>query len=317
VVLIRQNRWLRARFGGRKSAAAAVLTVIVVLAVVVPAIVVGYAFFDEAVSLGHDLSALASRFRITGYEDLLKIPLLGRGFAWAEEHFGLDAVKLQSGLIEAIRGVVAWVAGHGGQALAGAFSLIAGVVLMLFLLFFFFRDGDEEAARLLDLVPIEPLRKRRLIEHLTSVTNAVVKGTLLTAVAQGVLVAVGFAIVGLPSPVVFGALTAIASFVPLVGTGLVLAPAVLYLATLGVWWKTIFLLVWGVVVAGSADNFLRPMLISGRAEIGTLTAFVGAVGGIATFGLVGLFLGPVIMSLAVALVRFAEESRRPGTAPPG
>jgi predicted PurR-regulated permease PerM len=136
-------------------------------------------------------------------------------------------------------------------------------------------------------------------------------------VAQGVLVAVGFAIVGLPSPVVFGALTAIASFVPLVGTSLVLAPAVLYLATLGVWWKTIFLLVWGVVVAGSADNFLRPMLISGRGEIGTLTAFVGAVGGIATFGLVGLFLGPVIMSLAVALLRFAEESRRPGTAPPG
>ncbi len=129
---------------------------------------------------------------------------------------------------------------------------------------------------------------------------------------------IGFWIVRLPSPVVFGVLTAIASFVPLVGTALVLAPAILYLASLGVWWKTIFLLIWGVVVAGSADNVLRPLLISGRAEIGTVAAFVGAVGGLATFGLVGLFVGPVVVALTIALIQFAEEAPAPGTtAAPG
>ena len=94
----------------------------------------------------------------------------------------------------------------------------------------------------------------------------------------------------------------------------VIAPAVLYLAMQGVWWKTIFLLVWGIVVVGSADNVLRPLLISGRAEIGTVAAFVGAVGGLSTFGLVGLFLGPVIVALAIALVQFAEEARTPAAA---
>ena len=67
--------------------------------------------------------------------------------------------------------------------------------------------------------------------------------------------------------------------------------------------------VWGVVVAGSADNFLRPVLVSGRAQIGTLTVFFGVIGGIAAFGFVGLFLGPVFLALVLALIEFAEEDR--------
>ncbi|MGH9366760.1 MAG: AI-2E family transporter, partial [Thermoanaerobaculia bacterium] len=132
---------------------------------------------------------------------------------------------------------------------------------------------------------------------------------------QGTLVGAGFWFVGLPSPIVFGALTAVASFVPIVGTALVLAPAVIYLATAGVWWKTIVLLVWGVAVAGSADNVLRPILISGQAKIGTLAAFVGAIGGLAAFGLIGLFLGPVLVALVIALIEFAEEDSAKQKAP--
>ena len=281
------------------------------LGLVLPAVLAGYAFADQAVSLGRELSAAAARYRITGVEDLLRLPVVGRAIGWAQAHLDVDPARVQDGLVDVLHQIVAWVVAHGQQAILGAFGLLAGVVLMLFLLFFFFRDGDEAFGRLLHLVPLDDRRKRRLVTHLADVTSAVVKGTILTAVAQGVLVGIGFAIVRLPSPVVFGVLTAIASFVPLVGTALVIAPAVLYLATLGVWWKTIFLLIWGVLVVGSADNLLRPLLISGRAEIGTVAAFVGAVGGLSTFGLVGLFLGPVIVALAIALIQFAEEARTP------
>jgi predicted PurR-regulated permease PerM len=316
-ILFPANRRLRARFGGRKLAAT-LLTAVVLLAFVVPAVLAGFAFVDQAVSLGRQLSEAASRYRITGVEDLLRLPVVGRLVAWAQAHFDLDPKRLQSELVDLLHGVVAWTVARGQQAIVGAFGLVAGVALMLFLLFFFFRDGDDTARRLLALVPLDERRKRRLVTHLSDVTSAVVKGTILTAVAQGVLVGIGFWIVRLPSPVVFGVLTAIASFVPLVGTALVLAPAILYLATLGVWWKTIFLLIWGVLVAGGADNVLRPLLISGRAEIGTVAAFVGAVGGLATFGLVGLFLGPVVVALTIALIQFAEEARAPGaTAAPG
>jgi len=307
-LLFPANRRLRARFGGRKLAAA-FLTLGVLLGFVLPAVLAGYAFADQAVSLGRELSAAAARYRITGVEDLLRLPVVGRAISWAQRHLDVDPARVQDELVDVLHRIVAWVVAHGQQAILGAFGLLAGVVLMLFLLFFFFRDGDDVASRLLLLVPLDDRRKRRLVAHLSDVTSAVVKGTILTAVAQGILVGVGFAIVRLPSPVVFGVLTAIASFVPLVGTALVIVPAVVYLATLGVWWKTIFLLVWGVVVVGSADNVLRPLLISGRAQIGTVAAFVGAVGGLSTFGLVGLFLGPVIVALAIALVQFAEEAR--------
>ncbi|HEY7113334.1 MAG TPA: AI-2E family transporter [Thermoanaerobaculia bacterium] len=309
-LLFPANRRLRARFGGRKLAAT-LLTFGVLLGFVLPAVLAGYAFADQAVSLGRQLSAAAARYRISGVEDLLNLPVVGKAMTWAQAHLDLDPARVQDDLAGWLHQTVAWVVARGQQAILGAFGLLAGIVLMLFLLFFFFRDGDEFAARMMLLVPLDDRRKRRLVARLSDVTSAVVKGTILTAMAQGILVGVGFAIVRLPSPVVFGVLTAIASFVPLVGTALVLVPAVVYLATLGVWWKTIFLLVWGVVVVGSADNVLRPFLISGRAEIGTVAAFVGAVGGLSTFGLVGLFLGPVIVALAVALIQFAEEARAP------
>ncbi len=302
------NRKMRAWLKGGKGRAAALLTALVLLGLVVPALLVGYAFFDQAIELGHGLSAAATRYRIAGVEDLLRVPVVGQGIAWAQEHFGLEPAKVQTWLVDTLRNVVTWVLSRGRSAIAGAFGLVAGLSLMLFLLFFFFRDGDAGVERLWRLVPLDGARKQRLARHIAGVTRAVFAGTVVTAAVQGVLVGAGFAIVGLPSPVVFGALTAMASFVPIVGTAIVLAPAVIYLASLGVWWKTIFLLVWGVAVAGSADNVLRPILISGRAEIGTLAAFVGAVGGLAAFGLIGLFIGPVLMALALALTEFAEEA---------
>ena len=308
-MLFPANRRLRARLRGRRGAAATVLTVLVLLGLVLPAVVVGVAFLDQAVDLGHRLSGAVTRYQVFGVEDVLRLPVVGRLVAWLESRFGLDPVRVQTWMVDALRGVLAWLVAHARQAVAGVFGLVGGLALMLFLLFFFFRDGEVTVSRVLPLVPLDPARKARLGRRLADVARAVVNGTILTALVQGTLVAVGFWIVGLPSPIVFGGLTAIASFVPIVGTGLVMAPAVIYLATTGVWWKTIFLLVWGVVVAGSADNFLRPLLISGRAEIGTLSAFIGAVGGLAAFGLVGLFIGPVVLSLAIALLEFAIESR--------
>jgi predicted PurR-regulated permease PerM len=140
------------------------------------------------------------------------------------------------------------------------------------------------------------------------VTHAVVLGTLLTAVAQGVLMGVGFAIVGLPSPVVFGVLTAIASLVPFVGTALVWAPAVVVLFAQDRLGAALFLVIWSVVLVGMADNILRPLVVSGRARISTLPVFLGLMGGLSAFGAIGMVLGPVIVALVIALLRFAEES---------
>ena len=243
-------------------------------------------------------------------EDVLKLPSLGKPIAWIEERFHVDAAELQAWFVRATTRVTQFLLAHGKDVVLGAFGILGNLTVMLFILFFFFRDGDEIAARAVPLLPVESPRRDRLIAHLKGVTEAVVLGTIITAIVQGILVGVAFWITGLPSPVVFGVMTAIASFVPFVGTSLVIVPATVYLAlTEGIWWKAIFMAAWGFLIAGTADNILKPMLIAGRAEIGTLPVFLGVIGGLAAFGMAGLFLGPVIVALALVLLRFAEESR--------
>jgi predicted PurR-regulated permease PerM len=160
---------------------------------------------------------------------------------------------------------------------------------------------------LMRLIPMPAARRIALRDYLSNVTRAVVFGHALTAVIQGTLVGIGFAIVGLPSPLVFGVFAGVAAFIPAAGTGFVLVPAVLYLAFSGQWGWAIFLGVWSVGV-GFSDNFLRPYLTRQRAQVSTLTVFVGVIGGVAAFGFLGSLIGPVVLALIVALLQFAEEN---------
>jgi predicted PurR-regulated permease PerM len=139
------------------------------------------------------------------------------------------------------------------------------------------------------------------------VIRALVYGTGVTALLQGTLVGAGFAVVGLPSPVVFGVLAALAALVPLAGTPVVWVPAVVVLGMQGRWGAAIFMALWGGFIA-TIDNFVRPWLVSGRAQIGALTVFIGVLGGVSAFGAIGIFLGPLLLALAIALIRFALEN---------
>jgi predicted PurR-regulated permease PerM len=140
------------------------------------------------------------------------------------------------------------------------------------------------------------------------VTRAIVFGTTVTAMLQGLMLGIGFAIAGLPSPVVFGVFAALLSLLPVGGSAFVWIPAVIWLFVDKHWGWGIFLLVWGSALSG-LDNVVRPFLISGRARISALAVFVGVLGGIPAFGAIGVIAGPVILSLALALIEFAEESR--------
>jgi len=158
------------------------------------------------------------------------------------------------------------------------------------------------------LVPLDDHRKARLVTHLSNVIQAIVLGSLVTALAQGTLVGIAFALVGLPSAVVFAVLAMVASIIPLVGTTIVWVPAVLFLGLTGRWGAALFMLIWSVAVVSSADNVIRPLFISSRAKITTLPVFIGLLGGIGAFGAIGIFLGPVIIALVLALFEFAQAS---------
>ena len=196
----------------------------------------------------------------------------------------------------------------GGSLFASFFGMVLSIVLALFLLFFFLRDGERMVGNAMILVPLDDRRKDRLLVGLANVIQAIVLGSLVTAIAQGTLVGIGFGLAGLPSATVFGVLAMVASLIPLIGTTIIWVPGVLWLGLTGHWGAALFLVVWAVAVVSSADNVIRPLFISSRAKITTLPVFIGLLGGIGAFGAIGIFLGPVVMALALALVEFAHEA---------
>jgi predicted PurR-regulated permease PerM len=305
------NRWLRARMRGRKGLAALTLTAAVILGIVIPASIVSIAFVRQGSDLLARLSSMADQYKIARPSDLLHVPLVDRALHFLQDKFPASAEQVQQWLVQGLSDAVQFLLARGRSAFVGALGAMVSLGLMLFLMYFFFRDGDDFAIRSIRLIPANEGRKTRLVKHVASVTRAVVIGSLATALAQGAGIGIGFWICGLPSPVVFGVLAAVLALLPVGGTAFVWVPGALLLGAQNRWGFAIFLAIWGALIVGSADNVLRPMLISGRAQISTLPVFFGVIGGLAAFGMIGMFLGPVLVALAQELFRFAEEDRIP------
>jgi len=241
--------------------------------------------------------------------DVESVPWLGEALAWVHQNTGLTILQLQGWLLEGSKKILQTLMSSGGSVLMGAVGTLVSLLLTLFVLFFVLRDGPALVRKLVPMLPIEETRRARLWQHLADVTRAVFMGIGVTAIAQGTLVGIGFWIAGLPSPLVFGVIAALVALIPMVGAALVWVPAVIVLAVRGDYGHAVFLAVWGSVVVGMADNVLRPLLISGRAEVPTLAVFIGVMGGLSAFGFIGLFIGPIVLGLLVALFRLEVESR--------
>jgi predicted PurR-regulated permease PerM len=235
------------------------------------------------------------------------VPALDHLVQWISGLTSVSSEQIQGLAIQGSKSLLMLLVASSGAFFAGVLGVVIELALTLLLLFFFVRDGEQAVARGLPLIPLSAARKAHLVGHLSAVTRAVALGTLLTAVCQGTLVGLSFAFTGLPSPVVFGVLAMLAALIPLVGSSLVWVPAALVLVAHGRMGAAIFLALWGLVVVSLVDNIVKPLVVSGRAEISTLPVLIGLMGGLATFGAIGIILGPVVIALALALFQFVEE----------
>jgi predicted PurR-regulated permease PerM len=304
------NLRLTQRLGGRVQLASSITTLLTVVLFMVPVAITAGAVGAQAAQL---LRRLEGRVPGPGNAtdfDLGKIPWLADSLAWIESNTDVTILQLQEWLAEGLQRLLQLVMSSGGTFVMGALGTTVSFVMMLFVLFFVLRDGPAMAKQVVSLLPIEGQRRTLLQRHLTDMTRAVFLGLGLTAVAQGVLLGLGFWIAGLPSPLVFGVLGVILALVPMVGPALLWIPGAIWLASRGESGYAIFLTLWGAIVVGLVDNLLRPLLISGRAEVPTLAVFVGVIGGLAAFGFIGLFLGPIVLGLLIALFRFEIERRK-------
>jgi len=301
------NGWLTRKLKGRRGHAAAILTGLTPFFIIAPLVSFGLIFARQVAAL---LDYLRERDVTTSWPDLLNrlenLPLLGRIVGWLGPDVSITAEQIGNWLVTGLQAMLKSAAALSGTFALGVVGTLVGFFLMLFLLFFLLRDGESMLGHMMRLIPMETAQRLKLRDYLSDVTRAVVFGHALTAVIQGTLVGIGFAIAGLPSPVVFGVFGGIAAFIPAAGTGFVLIPAVLYLLISQQWGWAIFMALWTAAV-GTSDNLLRPYLTRQHAQVSTLTVFVGVIGGVSAFGFIGSLIGPVVLALIVALLRFAEE----------
>ena len=165
----------------------------------------------------------------------------------------------------------------------------------------------------LDLVPLEEERRQTVLGHFRGMLQSIFRGSLLCALVQGTAGGVGWAVAGLPSPFLAGAAMSVLSLLPVGGTALVWGPGAVACALQGRTGTAVFLAVWGVLVVSTlADNVLKPLLIGGTARIPTLVVFLGVFGGLGAFGLLGLFIGPMVLAFALTLLEILRETTRRG-----
>jgi predicted PurR-regulated permease PerM len=297
---------VRRRVRENKSLSAAILTVLAPIVILLPLSALSFEFARQISALLKTVQKSASEADIKTFSDLQQFPVIARANTWLQDHTGISAEQVQNWLVSGSREIMERAASVGGSFFLGALGSLFSFAIMLFVLFFFLRDGDLMISRARALIPLGEERKERLFTQLSAVTRAIVFGTAVTALLQGVLIGIGFQIAGLPSPVVFGVLAALLSLLPIGGAAFVWIPAALWLYFDKHWGYGTFMVAWGCLLGG-LDNVLRPILISGRAEISALAVFIGVLGGIPAFGAIGLIVGPVLLSLILALIEFAEE----------
>jgi predicted PurR-regulated permease PerM len=180
---------------------------------------------------------------------------------------------------------------------AGTAAFLLDLFVMVYAMFFFFKDGEKILDKIFYYIPLSDEDERRMLQQLTSITRATVKGTLVIGVIQGALAGIAFWVAGIDGAAFWGTIMAILSIVPGIGAALIWVPAVIYLFITGQVLAGTLLLGWCAAVVGTIDNILRPVLVGKDAKMPDLLILVGTLGGLFLFGPIGFIVGPIVCGL--------------------
>ncbi len=300
---------LEASLGAGGWKAPSLMTLAVFLVIVVPTVVLVALLVQELLHVQDMIEVKANGQAFA--ERVLQDP---RVAAWLEKAEALAAqanIDLRSAAVTAAKNTVTFLLGAVTAVVKNVFFFLFQILLVLLALFFLYRDGRELDRAFWSLLTLPAGRRDELRDMVENMVAAVVLGVLVTASVQAVLLALGFWVAGLPSPVLFGALAVVAAMVPVVGVLLVWGPAAVYLALTADLTTTVLFVLWNAIAVGGIDNVLRPMLVSGRTGLPLPLMLLGALGGLAAFGFLGLVLGPLVIALFIGVFQLQRGVLRP------
>ena len=296
------HQYIERKIPDRPNLVASISFLLLVVVIVVPVSLVFTAIVQQGVAFTKQSYTWLNS---GGAEQLIQHPLL-QGAQDKINQLLPSANISGQGLVQQLTG---FASGFGKELLNLSTKLLGDVtgllfsfILMLFILFFLLRDHDKVVNTLHWVLPLSRSQEEALLDEAKKVARSAVMGSFLTAIAQGFAGGIAMAIVGLPA-LFWGTMMAFASFVPVVGTALIWIPASLYLLLTGDWPWALFMALWGAIVVGSIDNFLRPLLMQDSAGMNTLLIFLSLIGGIQLFGLIGVIYGPIIFALTLVLLK--------------
>ena len=306
-----QMAFLRRKLPRSPSLAAALLTVAIGLLVLLPAAILLSVVASQVNKLVTEVISRLNAANVRSFGDLVRMPSVTAVLDTLKDRAGMTPEDFQRLASNFVQRVSAVLPGLSAKLAISVFDGLVTFLMSLFLLFFFLRDGGTMASAGLDLMPLSVADRHKVGQSMGSMLRAIFRGSLLCALAQGTLGGLGWWLAGLPLPTLAGASMGILSLLPLGGTALIWVPGVLWAWTSGHHGAAVFLALYGtLVITFLADNVLRPWLIRGSEELSTLVVILGVFGGMAAFGLLGVFIGPIALALTVSLLDLLRSLAR-------
>ncbi|MBP6881054.1 MAG: AI-2E family transporter [Candidatus Pacebacteria bacterium] len=287
---LRIKRWTPKQ---NNTAAAFITTMVVLLIIILPVILLSSLVVKEIVTFYQDLDAgaLSIQSGITALETRIQ--------AFAPD-FKID-------LTEQIKTTAQWLTGNLGAIFKGTVSTIFVFFISLIGSFYFFRDGKEFMQVIIKASPLRDREDQIIFERLAKAVRAVATGTVLVALIQGSLVAIGFALFGIERAILWGSVAAVGALMPGLGTTIITAPAIVYLFYTGEAVSAFGLLIWSMLIVGLVDNLIGPYLISRGNNLHPFIVLISVLGGIVLFGPIGFIIGPVIVTLFLVLLEIYHQ----------
>lgn len=291
--------WVKQRLGGRAALASTVMTTGLTLFLLVPLIVVGFALADNATTLSRGVRAVLDMGPPDPPEWIGSIPFIGDFIVEEWTEIAGDAEALYDIVRPHIGTVTNWLIASGGKLGQGFVDMAISITAT----FFFYLYGMVALEQLNRAT--ERLGGKRaiaLVKVAGDTMRGVVHGIIGTAIGQAICAGAGFYIASVPGALLLGFLTFFLAIIPF-GAPLVWIPAAIWLVTEGQTGWAVFLALWGLLVVGSVDNFIKPILISRSGTMPLLLVFLGIIGGALAFGFLGIFLGPILLAVGYTLVK--------------
>ncbi|MDD1784228.1 AI-2E family transporter [Enterovibrio sp. ZSDZ35] len=293
------------RLKSHPNIAAALSCTLLTVIIIIPMIFVAIAILRQGITF---FTGAYEWLSAGGAKEIISMPIVQSTLHSLDKWLPFDSIKPQEIISRAastVSSLSSEMIGMSSKILGDVTGGLINFLLMLFVLFFLLRDHDKIIQTLRHVSPLSRTQEDMILDEVEKVAKSAVMGSFLTALAQGLVGGFAMWVAGFAG-LFWGTMMAFASFIPVVGTALIWVPAAGYLLLVGEWQWAMFLAGWGVLVVGSVDNILRPLLMQGNSGMNTLLIFFSLIGGLQVYGLMGLIYGPIIFSLTLVLFRMYE-----------